>query len=109
MTEVCFTLLNTARTFLSDRIMFDVFISTNVLAIAPAIKMFREKERRRGSVGLAFFIVCGTIATFLPEGLGLYTTSDPAYFSRPWFFILGGACAAIALAHLCICIKVTKT
>ena len=64
--------------------MFDVFISTNVLmAIAPAIKMFCEKERRRGSVGLAFFIVCGTIATFLPEELGLYTTSDPAYFSRP--------------------------
>ena len=27
MTAVCFTLLNTARTFLSDRIMFDVFIS----------------------------------------------------------------------------------
>ncbi len=83
--------------------MFDVFISTNVLmAVAPAIKMVREKERRRDSLGLAFFIVCGTIATFLPEGLGLYTTSDPAYFSRPWFFILGGVCAATALTHLII-------
>ena len=89
--------------------MFDVFISTNVLmAIAPAIKMFREKERRRGSLGLAFFIACGTIATFLPEGLGLYTTSDPAYFSRPRFFILGGVCAAIALAHLVFMLRLPK-
>ena len=89
--------------------MFDVFISTNVLiAIAPAIKIFREKERRRGSLGLAFFIICGTIATFLPEGLGLHTTSDPAYFSRPWFFILGGVCAAIALAHLVFVLRLPK-
>ena len=89
--------------------MFDVFISINVLmAIAPAIKMFREKERRRGSLGLAFFIVCGTKATFLPERLGLYTTSDPAYFSRPWFFILGDVCAAIALAHLIFVLRLPK-
>ena len=78
------------------------------MAIAPAIKMFREKERRRGSVGLAFFIVCGTIATFLPEGLGLYTTSDPAYFSRLWFFILGGVCAAISVAHLIFVLRLPK-
>ena len=78
--------------------MFDVLISTNVLmAIAPAIKMFREKERRRGSLGLAFFIVCGTIATFLPEGLGLYTTSDPAYFH------VHGSLFLVVYSWWCLC------
>lgn len=101
MTLVSFVLLGTARSFLDDKLMFCVFITTNVMmAIGPALFTFQRKDRVRGSVGLAFFIVLGTIATFLPEGLGMYTTSDPDYFNRPWFFVLGGTCLVIAVWHL---------
>ncbi len=101
MSMVSFVFLNTARSFLSDTIMFCVFISTNVMmAIGPALYTFQRKDRVPGSVGLAVFIVFGTIATFLPTGAGMYTTADPAYFSRPWFFVLGATCLIIALWHL---------
>lgn len=101
MTLVSFVFLGTARSFLDDTLMFCVFITTNVMmAIGPAVYTFQRKDRVPGSVGLAFFIVLGTIATFLPEGLGMYTTADPDYFNRPWFFVLGGTCLVIAIWHL---------
>lgn len=103
MTLISFVFLATARSFLDDTLMFCVFITTNVMmAIGPALMTFQRKDRVPGSIGLAFFIVCGTIATFLPEGLGMYTTSDPDYFARPWFFVLGATCLSIAVWHLVI-------
>lgn len=101
MSIVSFVLLCTVRSFLNDTLMFCVFISTNVMmAIGPAVYTFQRKDRVRGSIGLAFFIVLGTIATFLPPGFGMYTTADPEFFSRPWFYILGATCLTIALWHL---------
>ncbi|MCI1642784.1 MAG: hypothetical protein LKI58_12040 [Actinomyces sp.] len=103
MALVSFVFLNTARSFLDDKLMFCVFISTNVMmAIGPALYTFQRKDRVRGSVSLAFFIVLGTIATFLPTGFGMYTTGDPAYFSRPWFYLLGGTCLIVAVWHLSV-------
>jgi hypothetical protein len=103
MSLVSFVLLGTARSFLDDKLMFCVFISTNVMmAIGPALYTFQRKDRVRGSVSLALFIVLGTVATFLPEGLGMYTTGDPEYFARPWFFVLGGTCLAVAVWHLVV-------
>lgn len=101
MSAVAFVFLGTARSFLDDKLMFCVFITTNVMmAIGPALYTFQRKDRVRGSIGLAFFIVLGTIATFLPQGLGMYTTGDPDYFNRPWFFVLGATCLIIAVWHL---------
>lgn len=106
MSVVSFVLLNTARSFLDDKLMFCVFISTNVMmAIGPGLWTFQRRDRVRGSVGLAFFIVLGTIATFLPEGWGMYTTSDPEYFARPWFFVLGATCLVVALWHLATVVR----
>jgi hypothetical protein len=103
MTVVSFVFLGTARSFLDDKLMFCVFITTNVMmAIGPALYTFQRKDRVPGSIGLAVFIVLGTIATFLPEGLGMYTTGDPAYFNRPWFYVLGATCLVVAVWHLVI-------
>lgn len=101
MVLVSYVILFTARSFLNDQIMFCIFVSTNIMmAIGPAMHSQETRRRVRGSVGLAFFIVCGTIATFAPEGFGLYTTGDPEYFARPWFFIMGATCLAVAVWHL---------
>ncbi|MDE1178301.1 MAG: hypothetical protein PW789_17135 [Edaphobacter sp.] len=109
MTVVSFVVLSTVRSFLSDTLMFCVFISTNVvMAIGPAMQLRARRQRVRGSVGLAFFIVVGTIATFLPQGLGMYTTADPEYFARPWFFILGAVCTMVALWHLVTVLRLPK-
>lgn len=101
MTVVSYVILATARSFMDDKLMFCVFISTNVImSIGPALLIKSRGYRVPGSIGLAVFILLGTIATFLPEGLGMYTTSDPDYFARPWFFILGTTCTLVALWHL---------
>jgi hypothetical protein len=101
ITVLSFVLLSTARSFLNDTLMFGIFVSTNVImAIVPAFTTAARRKRVEGSLGLAFFIVVGTVATFLPEGLGMYTTADPDYFARPWFFILGATCVLIAIWHL---------
>lgn len=106
MTVVSFVLLSAARSFLNDKLMFCIFISTNVvMAIGPALEMRARRQRVPGSAGLAFFIVIGTIATFLPEGLGMYTTADPSFFARPWFFILGATSLAVAIWHFIIVLR----
>ncbi|WP_386695281.1 hypothetical protein [Lonepinella sp. MS14435] len=100
MTVVSFVVLCTVRDFMGDKLMFCIFISTNVvMAIGPALHFMAHRKRVKGQLGLAFFIVLGTIATFLPQGLGMYTTSDPDYFNRPWFFVLGAVCLAVAIWH----------
>jgi|GEM_PF-6244426 len=106
MTVVSFAIISCARNFMADKIMFIVFISTNtIMAIGPALQMKKNRVRRKGSLGLAIFILLGTIATFLPQGLGMYTTADPAYFARPWFFVVGICCALIALWHVITVLK----
>lgn len=103
MTLMSFAILSCARTFVDDKLMFVVFISTNtMMAIGPALMMRQRRKRRKGSLGLAFFIILGTIATFLPEGLGMYTTADPDFFARPWFFILGASCLLVAIWHFAV-------
>nr|WP_092070195.1 hypothetical protein [Dendrosporobacter quercicolus]NSL48156.1 hypothetical protein [Dendrosporobacter quercicolus DSM 1736]SDM07447.1 hypothetical protein SAMN04488502_10283 [Dendrosporobacter quercicolus] len=109
MVIVSFIILSTVRSFMNDKLMFCVFISTNVImAIGPALLMQQRRKRVRGSAGLACFILLGTIATFLPEGLGMYTTADPEYFARPWFFILGATCTLIAILHLVTVLRMPK-
>lgn len=97
MTVFSFIFLSAARSFLSDTLMFCTFISTNVMmATVPAIVMAARRKRVEGLLGLAVWILAGTVATFLPEGWGMYTTADPENFSRPSFFVVGGACVVVA-------------
>ena len=100
MTLFCFVLMCTVRAFTNDKLMFIVFISTNVMMdISPALLTMQKRVRYKHSLGLAFFIVLGTIATFLPPGLGQYTTGAGDFFSRPLFYLLGIACTIIAIWH----------
>ena len=100
MTLFCFVLMCTVRAFTNDKLMLIVFISTNVMMdISPALLTMQKRVRYKHSLGLAFFIVLGTIATFLPSGLGQYTTGAGDFFSRSLFYLLGIACTIIAIWH----------
>lgn len=103
ITLLCFVALCTFRSFTNDKLMLIVFITTNVMmAISPAILTAEKRVRYKHSLGLAFVIVLGTIATFLPPGLGQYTTGAGDFFSRPWFYILGVACTMVAVWHFMV-------
>ncbi len=93
-------LVNVLRVFMHDEIMFKWFALTNVLmAVGPGFLWERRKTRQGSSVGLALVILAGTINTFLPPGLGMWTTAL-AYFNQFWFYAIGVVASAYALHNV---------
>lgn len=100
-TTFMFVLVNLLRIFMQDDTMFKWFLLTNVvMAVGPGL-LWRQRISREGSsIGLAIVIVFGTVLSFLPPGLGMFTTALPSTFDQPWFYATGLVTALIALCHL---------
>lgn len=97
--------VNLGRIFMADEVMFKWFCLTNVvMAVGPGILWERRRERSGTSVGLACVILAGTINTFLPPGLGMWTSAS-ASFDQPWFYATGAVASAIALRNLMLVLR----
>lgn len=97
--------VNLGRIFMADGVMFKWFCLTNVvMAVGPGLLWERRRERSGTSIGLAAVILAGTINTFLPPGLGMWTTAS-ASFDQPWFYATGFVSAAIALRNLLLVLR----
>lgn len=92
--------VNIFRVFMQDEVMFKWFALTNaIMAVFPGF-LWNERQSRAGSsVGLAILIVLVSANTFLPPGLGMFTTASP-FFDQPWFYLTGVVCTAFSLKHL---------
>jgi hypothetical protein len=100
-----FCVVNLFRVYMHDDVMFKWFSFTNILiAIAPGYLWNERKTRRGTSIELAVVIVLGTANTFLPPGLGMWTTAS-RYFDHPLFYLTGVVCTAYALRNLWVVIK----
>jgi hypothetical protein len=100
-----FCIVNLFREFMNDEVMFKWFAFTNILiAVAPGYLWNERKSRQGTSIGLAIVILVGTINTFLPPGLGMWTTALK-YFDQPWFYITGMVSTAFAVRNLVMVIK----
>jgi hypothetical protein len=92
--------VNIVRVFMNDTAMFKWFALTNVVMVVGPGMLWNERRSRKGSsIGLAIVILVGTVNTFLPPGLGMWTTASP-YFDQPWFYIAGVVVSAIALRNV---------
>ena len=102
---IMFAVVNLFRVFMNDEVMFKWFCFTNVLiAVAPGYLWERRGTRDGTSVGLAIVILVGTINTFLPPGLGMWTTAL-RYFDQPWFYIAGVITTAFAVRNVVILLR----
>jgi hypothetical protein len=98
-------LVNLLRVFMHDELMFKWFALTNVvIAVGPGFLWERRKTRHGSAIGLALVILIGTINTFLPPGLGMWTTAL-AYFNQFWFYALGIVACAYALRNLVLLLR----
>ncbi len=101
-TVLMLCLVNLLRAFMHDEVMFKWFALTNVLiAVGPGFLWERRTTRHGSSIGLAIVILIGTINTFLPPGLGMWTTAL-ASFNQFWFYAMGIAASAYALRNLVV-------
>lgn len=97
--------VNWFRISMGDEVMFKWFVFTNiVMAVGPGYLWNERKSRKGTSIGLAITILLGTINTFLPPGLGMFTTALP-FFDQPWFYVTGVIASAFALRNLIMLLK----
>jgi hypothetical protein len=85
---------------LQDAAMFKWYVWTNFLvALGPLTYWAKHRDLRRAPFGLGVMILASIIATYLPPGLGMWTTASP-YFNTPWFYIAGVVTTVIAVKTL---------
>jgi hypothetical protein len=103
---IMIVVVNLLRIFMADEAMFKWFALSNVvMAVGPGM-LWRQRQSREGSsLGLALVIVFGTAWTFLPPGLGMFTTALPGIFDQGWFYLTGVAVTLVALNNLIMLIR----
>jgi hypothetical protein len=100
-----FAIVNLLRMLMDDETMFKWFALTNtVLAIGPFYLWRTRKDRTGSSIMLAIMLVVIVADTFLPPGLGMFTTASP-YFDQPWFYIAGAVLTAMAISNLVVLLR----
>jgi hypothetical protein len=105
LVALMFGVVNVFRVFMQDEVMFKWFPLTNaIMAVFPGFLWNERRSRAGSSVGLAILIVLVSANTFLPPGLGMFTTASP-FFHQPWFYIAGVICTAISIKHLIMLLK----
>jgi hypothetical protein len=97
-----YVVVNLLHDYMSDATMLKWFTLTNaVLAIGPFYLWRTRRDRGGTSVALAIILVIVVANTFLPAGLGMFTTASP-FFDRPWFYIAGVVLTAMAISNLLV-------
>ncbi|MET0546161.1 MAG: hypothetical protein ABWZ40_07610 [Caulobacterales bacterium] len=95
-----YAVVNLLHYFMDDEVMFKWFSLTNaLLAIGPFYVLRQRIDRVGSSVALLMILVVSVGQTFLPPGLGMFTTASP-YFDAPWFYIAGVVFTAMAVWNL---------
>lgn len=98
-----FIVFMTMRVLIGDPMCLVLMMSTNAtLAIATQFKLEANKSYRPGDVALGWFILTGTIFTFLP--VGFFTTVITA-LDQPWFYVLGCVGVLCAVRYLWLAIR----
>lgn len=97
---IMFAIVNLARVFMDDVVMFKWFVLTNVVLALGPWYLIRERRSRSGSsIALSSIIVIIVAQTFAPPGIGMFTTASST-FDTPWFYIAGVVFTAVAIANL---------
>ncbi|OOM74892.1 hypothetical protein CLPUN_36190 [Clostridium puniceum] len=103
-----FVLFYTIRLAIGDIMCLGLMMSTNVtVALAPQFLTEERKSRAGGSIILALFIIGGTIFTFSPPGIGMWTTVAPV-FNQPWYYTLGIVSLICSIRYLIVLLKFPK-
>lgn len=93
-------LFATIRFAIGDVMCLVLMMSTNAtLAIVSQFKLEETRVTRKGIIPLAWFTLLGTIYTFMPPGIGFFT-SAVTVLNQPWFYILGTLCVICAARFL---------
>ncbi|MFC6180998.1 hypothetical protein [Lactiplantibacillus daowaiensis] len=97
-----FVLFMIIRQALGDQMCLVLMMSTNAtLALVTSYKLQQVHHRQKGTLALGWFILLGTIFTFLPQGWGFFATAVPALRSG-WFSALGVICVCYAARYLAV-------
>lgn len=85
---------------LNDAAMFKWYVWTNLLvALGPTWYWAKKRSRQISPVGLSIMVLCSIIATYLPPGLGMWTTAS-SFFNTPWFYISGVVTTGFAIYNV---------
>ena len=96
------------RAALGDVMCLVLMMSTNVtLALVTSFKLQETNHRQKGTIALGWFIILGTIFTFMPNGIGFFATTVPA-LRAPWFTILGVVSVIYAIRYLVVGLRLPK-
>jgi hypothetical protein len=102
---IMFALVNLLRGLMDDETMFKWFTLTNaLLAVGPFYLWRTRKDRMGSSIALAIMLIVIVANTFLPPGLGMFTTAS-AYFDQPWFYVAGAVLTAMAISNLVVLLR----
>lgn len=105
---VGFVLFMLIRVAIGDPMCLILMMSTNAtLALVTSFKLQETNHRQKGTIALAWFIVLGTIFTFMPKGIGFFATAIPA-LDAPWFAVLGVICVLYSIRYLWISMRLSR-
>ncbi|WEV57152.1 hypothetical protein [Ligilactobacillus acidipiscis] len=103
-----FALFALIRAALGDVMCLILMMSTNAtLALVTSFKLQETNQRQKGTIALGWFIVLGTIFTFMPKGIGFFATAIPA-LNHLWFYLLGVVCVLYSIRYLWVGLKLPK-
>lgn len=91
---------------MNDPTFIKWFMITNILiAVCTGYYWTRNKTCRGASKLLSLVILVGTINTFLPVGLGWWTSLYPTIFDTPLFYLMGVVSVCFAIKNVWIVFK----
>ncbi len=90
---------------LQDAALFKLYVWTNLLVAIGPTHLWAERQSRSGAgVNISIMILISIICTYLPAGLGMWTTVS-SYFNTPTFYIAGVISTCYAIHNLRVQLK----
>lgn len=77
------------RLAIGDVMCLVLMMSTNVIAaLMSHLKLEESRQSRKSTILLSWLLIVGTIFTFMPPGIGFFTSAINSLHS-PWYYALG--------------------
>jgi len=96
------------RIAIGDTMCLALMMSTNaIVAIAPQFLSEARQSRDGGSIILGLLVVGGTLFTFAPSGIGMWTTAA-SVFNQPWYYALGVVSLICSVRYVAVLLRFPK-
>jgi hypothetical protein len=98
-------LFGVIRLAIGDVMCIVLMMSTNAIAaLMSHLKLEESRHSKSSTILLSWLLIFGTVFTFMPPGIGFFTSAVTSLHS-PWFYSLGALCLLATFRFMILAYK----